>query len=272
MKMSEYTVNKISEDELAKFNKDFLVQRYEEGLRRKEIIVNEMSFRRLHHSFEVMVLGNLTGGGYTPYKLNGATSQMSYNDFYKDWRETVMSALSASTIPSHLRLSFMTTPKDLIGSKYLHSDRDEIARMVVDTFNRVLEKLLEIISHIPDVHMWAAKSEEIVSEYGTFAITETGAILKNGKSLKVPNQQRKILAALIKENGRPISREGLIEILWNEDDGTLKYLENPMHTPEKMNKTIRTVISKLNSSLRDTSDHKQYVLNSSIKGAVYLSS
>lgn len=259
-----------SNDELKKFTIEHIEYLYTDGLKRRSVVASEMEFGRLRdRHFITKTFGNEFPNGVHADRMNGNTGGLSYNDYYAEWREKVLGALSSSTLPNILRLTFLGVPELLVEKKYRDVYADTIMEVALKTFDNALEKLLDIIAMLPDDNK--TEPETVSTSHGVFSITISGAVIKNGRRIKLPAQQSRLMARLVQEHGKALSRAECIDTIWNEDNATDGYLDNPKHTPQHVNKTISNLVNKLNENLREEADRKQYIRKAPDGDGYYLS-
>lgn len=268
----DYKVYIPNDDELKKFNAERIEGLYTEGLERKNLVAKEMEFGQFRdRHFITKTFGSLAPGDIHAHRMNGNTGQLSYNEYYHEWREKVLSTLSSSTIPTYFRLSFASLPNVLVDEKYRHAYDGDITQMALEAFDKSLQGLLDIIKQLPDTSN-RPEIEKVLVSYGVFSLTASGGVIKNGVRIELPPKQSKLMSALIKRSGEPLSRSDCIDVLWNENDASDGFLNNPKNTTEKINKQLSNHVNKLNTYLRDSVDKKQYVNKAPGERGYYLSS
>lgn len=149
----KYEVSDISDEDIQKFAFERIEELYAQGLADRRLIASEMNFgQHRDRHFTVKTFGNEMTTGIRAHRMNGNTQGLSYNEYYSDWRTRVLSALSSSSVPSYLRLSFLGTAEVLVGEEYEYASDEQITEVALKTFDTTLEQLLTIISKLPIVN------------------------------------------------------------------------------------------------------------------------
>src|SRR5215475_8618314 len=97
--------------------------------------------------------------------------------------------------------------------------------------------------------------------FGPFEVClETGELLKNGRRVHLQRKPFEILAALLEQSGKLVSRESLRQRLWSAD--TFVDFDNGLNT----------ALSKLREALGDTAEKPRYIETFERRGYRFLAS
>ena len=145
----------------------------------------------------------------------------------------------------------VSNPEAAIVASILKSDIYRIFKDNDDR-NNIYIKTVAYRRHVSLVNLKIMKSlddstPQVISRMGQYEVKDDGNIYYKSKAINLGPQLRRLLEALIKGQGKPVSRNIIFDAMWSEETGT-RFIDNPKNA-DRTNAQISNKVSELNSKL-----------------------
>jgi hypothetical protein len=122
--------------------------------------------------------------------------------------------------------------------------------MDVGKFDAQLEKfnLMDNGVELGELHT-RAKTSPVKGRLGSFTAHKDGTVLYQSSPVELKPEVKRLVHTLVVKNGVAARYEDIVDALWNEENNSLAYIENPNRTRRDISKRISTIASEANSAL-----------------------
>lgn len=99
----------------------------------------------------------------------------------------------------------------------------------------------------------------LVARTGHFTAHKDGSIYHKNKPVELKPEVKRLVYALVLEKGGILRYDQIVDVLWNEENNTQAYLEDPGRTRRDITKRISNIASEANSALYAYANRKHLV-------------